>query len=361
MAENKRLKILIDIGHPGHVHLFRPFAQSMQEKGNIVFFTCRQKEFETELLVAAGFKYKSFGKHYKTKVGKIWGLIKFDIKMILTCIKFKPDILLSHGSIYAAHASFLVRKPHISMEDTGNMEQVNLYKPFTKVILTADVFHKNLGDKQIKYAGYHELAYLHPKIFNPERDFFDKLGIEKIEKSVLFRFISWDASHDIGQGGFSLEEKIKIVTELAKKYKVFISSESKLPKEIEKFHLKTPPEKIHTVMSSVSLFIGEGATMASECAMLGTPAIYVNSMDAGTIDDQEKFNLLFHFKNSKHVLEKAHEILQNDNSKEEWIEYRNIMLKQKIDVTSFMVWFIENWPKSFKIMKENPAYQNKFK
>lgn len=33
------------------------------------------------------------------------------------------------------------------------------------------------------------------------------------------------------------------------------------------------------------------------------------------------------------------------------------MLADKIDVTAFLVWFIENWPESFKIMKENPDYQ----
>jgi len=37
------------------------------------------------------------------------------------------------------------------------------------------------------------------------------------------------------------------------------------------------------------------------------------------------------------------------------------MLKDKIDVTAFLVWFIENWPESFNIMKENPDYQYRFK
>ena len=36
------------------------------------------------------------------------------------------------------------------------------------------------------------------------------------------------------------------------------------------------------------------------------------------------------------------------------------MLKEKIDVTAFMVWFIENYPESAKIMKENPDYQLRF-
>jgi hypothetical protein len=37
------------------------------------------------------------------------------------------------------------------------------------------------------------------------------------------------------------------------------------------------------------------------------------------------------------------------------------MLRDKIDVTAFMVWFIENYPDSVNIMKENPEYQDRFR
>ena len=37
------------------------------------------------------------------------------------------------------------------------------------------------------------------------------------------------------------------------------------------------------------------------------------------------------------------------------------MLDDNIDVTSFFTWFIENYPESQKIMKENPGYQYEFK
>jgi hypothetical protein len=32
------------------------------------------------------------------------------------------------------------------------------------------------------------------------------------------------------------------------------------------------------------------------------------------------------------------------------------MLDDKIDVTAFYVWFIENYPQSVKMRKENPNY-----
>jgi len=37
------------------------------------------------------------------------------------------------------------------------------------------------------------------------------------------------------------------------------------------------------------------------------------------------------------------------------------MLADKIDVTAFMVWFVENYPESAKILREDPDYQLRFK
>src|SRR5690606_31081569 len=132
------MNILIDIGHPAHVHLFKNFAFEMQKRGNEILFTCREKEFEIELLEHYGFNYNSFGKKYYSSPGKLWGMFEFSLKEFITGLKFKPDLLISHGSMYTAFASRLLNKPHISLEDTFNFEQIRLYKPFTNVILTGD-------------------------------------------------------------------------------------------------------------------------------------------------------------------------------------------------------------------------------
>ena len=43
-----------------------------------------------------------------------------------------------------------------------------------------------------------------------------------------------------------------------------------------------------------TLYVGEGATTASECAVLGTHAIYVNTLNWGDTDEEEeKYQLDF--------------------------------------------------------------------
>jgi uncharacterized protein len=354
------MRILIDIGHPGHVHLFKNFGWRMKEKGHDILFTARDKEFEIYLLKTYGFKYRLFGKHFKSNLGKLFGLLKFDLRMLHTALSFKPDLLLSHGSIYAAQIGGLLHIPHISLEDTGNMEQIYLYRPFTKVILTSTAFQKELGRKQIRYNGYHELAYLHPNIFPMGKNFQTISSSETNERIFFLRFVSWNASHDFRQNGLTEKNKSEIVKELLNFGRVLISSEEDLPEEFVKYKFKMKPEMIHNVLAEIDLFIGEGATMASECAMLGTPAIYVNSMEAGTIDDHEKNGLLFHYRDYDGVLKKALEIINNPNSRTEFKAKRDLMLRNKIDVTAFLVWFIENYPDSIEIVKENPDYLKKF-
>jgi len=218
------MNILIDIGHPAHVHLFKNFARQMQGKGHKVLFTCREKEFEIELLTEYKFEYVSFGEKYSSKFGKIWGMLEFDWKMFKTARKFKPDVFLSHGSVYAAQVSWLLRKPHISFEDTFNFEQIRLYKPFTKVILTGNYSHPSLGRNNIKYMGYHELAYLHPNVFKADSAILELLGVKKEEKYVIIRFVSWKATHDTGHHGITFENKIRAIQEFSKYARVFITS-----------------------------------------------------------------------------------------------------------------------------------------
>jgi len=86
------MRILIDIGHPAHVHLFKHFAHIMLEKDHKILFTCREKEYEQELLMKEGFPYISFGKHYASKYCKVLGLIKFNFKMLRVALTFKPDM-----------------------------------------------------------------------------------------------------------------------------------------------------------------------------------------------------------------------------------------------------------------------------
>jgi predicted glycosyltransferase len=360
------LKVLIDIGHPAHVHLFKHFAHKMIGKGHQVHFTLRDRVFVTELLAHEKFDMICFGSNYHSAIGKFWGLLFFTFKLWRVALKCKPDIYLSHGSMYAAVTAFLMHKPHISFEDTFNKEQVLLYKPFSKVILTGNYKHPLKSKKMISYAGYHELAYLHPKRFTPDISVLEELGVKVDEKYVILRFVSLNASHDIGHKGISLDNKFQAVKSFSKFAKVFISSEAELPDSLTNYKIRIAPHRMHDALAFASLIFGESATMVSEGVALGIPGIYLdNTGRLYTKDQQEKYGLCYCYTESdldqKRAIDKGLELLQMTGIKEEWKKRRDRMLEDKIDVTAFLLWFIENYPESKRIMKENPDYQYRFR
>lgn len=347
------MRILIDIGHPGHVHLFRNFAHIFLRKGHQVLFTLREKEFEVSLLKSQELPFVSLGRHYSSATGKMWGLLKFNIKILFISLRFRPDLYLSHGSLYTLLSAFLLRKPNIAMEDTGNPEQVRIYLPFTRAVLTSDTFPFDYGGKQVRYNGYHELAYLHPAHFSPDPEVLSELGIRDGEIFTIVRFVAWSASHDRKSSGLNTEEKLDIVRHLLDHGRLFISSESELPEELEKYRFPLGPEKLHHVLAFASLFLGEGATMASESALLGTAAIYINSIVPDLILEQERtFGIISVFKGYEGVIMKVDELLGRPNLKSETKKKSERIISSKCDVTAFLVKFVEEWPGSFNRKKE---------
>lgn len=362
------MNILIDIGHPAHVHMFKHFAHEMIRMGNSVLFTTQDKEFEKQLLKNEGFQFVVIRKKHKSVIRKIIGTLHSVIRCCSIAHNFKPDVFLSHGSIIAALSAFILRVPNIALEDTYNMEQVRLYAPFSDVIITSDYQHGlTTHKKNLSLALYHALLYLHPKRFScDDGEIKKELGLNAGERYVVVRFIAWMATHDIGHKGISLTDKMTIVTELSRYAKVFISSETPLPVELEPYRLKLPPEKIHAVEANAALLFSEGSTMVEEAAMLGVPAIYVDNSGRVYTDQLErKYGLCYTFaeKDIHKALKHATLLMQMPEKtiKAQWAEKRQKMLSEHIDPTAFLVWFMANYPQSETIIRENPEYQWKFK
>lgn len=356
------MKILIDIGHPAHVHYFRNFIKIMQDAGHRFLIIAKNRNVTHKLLDNYGIPFVKRKDYPKSLFGKLLNIPLTDLFVLKHSIKFKPDILIGFSGTHIAHAGFLMNRPRIVIDDTEHAKLAHAsYKYFASDILTPVCFKKDFGKKHLRFKGYMELFYLHPKYFKPDLSVLSELGVEKKQKMAIVRFVSWRASHDVGNSGIPTEHQYNLVFHLAKYCKVFISSEKELPKELNKFAFPLHPSKMHDALAAADLFIGEGVTMASESAVLGTPAIYVNSLELGyTNEQEEKYNLVFNYRHIEGVLEKALDLLQN-SSKKDFMKKRTALLNDNIDPTSFLVWFIENYPESKRKLKENPAFQLVFR
>ena len=166
--------------------------------------------------------------------------------------------------------------------------------------------------------------------------------------------------------GFNENIIDKIINKLELYGKIYISSEKELPIKYNKYKLNINPLDIHHILAFSSMLIGDSQSMSVESALLGVPSIRYSSF-AGKLSVLEelehKYELTYGFlpEQSEAMFEKIEKLLSIPNLKEEWQQRRQSMLQDKIDVTAFFVWFIENYPESAKIMKENTDYQYNFK
>ena len=334
------MRVLIDIGHPAHVHYYKNIISILEKKGVRFIVTARKKEFSHHLLNKYKINYIDRGSGSNSVLGKLIYTVKADFLILKISIKFKPKLMLSFGAPYISHVGYVLGIPTMVMDDTENAKLGQLfYKHFATVILSPSTFKPYFGRKHEKFNGYMELCYLHPKYFRPDENVLIDLGVNEGEVYSVLRFVGWKAHHDIGHKGLQEGDKRRIVDVLEGYGRVFISSESELPNELLKYRLPTQPEQIHSVLYYSSLFFGESATMASESAVLGTPSIYLDNDGRGYTDEQqEKYGLVNNFKES-HVdiaVEKAEEILLNYQP-QKWHNRRNKLLREKIDVTQYLV------------------------
>ena len=112
------MRILIEIGHPAHVHYFRNMIKIFKEKGHDLLILARKKEMTFELLNAYEIDYVPCGVNRKGMLGKALNLVSLDMEILRQARIFKPDIFLSPAILYGAHIGRLLGKPVIGFSDT---------------------------------------------------------------------------------------------------------------------------------------------------------------------------------------------------------------------------------------------------
>lgn len=371
LKNNKKLmNILFEVNHPGQVHLLRNVYHILTNRGHKIVVIAKQEKIINYLLDIYSIPYSSLGKKGNGKWGKLLMQLKFDWKAYRIVKKNKITIGVG-SSITNDHLSYFCKSfkaIHLSDDDESVVPLlVKFSYPFTDVILSPSCLtFETFKSKNINYEGYHELAYLHPNYFKPNPEVISKIGLTTNEKYFVLRFVALKGHHDDGHKGISFEQKLKIINLLKPHGKIFITSEKPIEKELETYRLPIAPEEIHSFLYYSSLFLGDSQTMTTEAALLGVPALKCNTF-AGKLsipnEIEHKYDLCYSFDPSdfEAFYLKIEELLNTNDLKQIWQEKLKRLLAEKIDVSSFLSWFIENYPESQTIMKNNSSYQNQFK
>ena len=361
------MNILIDISHPAHVHLLRNAYKTLVEKGNKVLVAVKEIPSAMKLLDLYGIPYVNIGKKDDALGKKGMDQLVFDKRLLKLVRQHHIDLGLG-SSINIAHVSKLCKMKSIVLDDDDDEAEplfVKFGHPFADTILTPSAI-KRKSTKAVYVDAYHELAYLHPNRFVPDPSVLRDAGVEEGEPYFILRFNAFKAHHDIGAEGLSIENKRRLVERLQARGKVFITTERNMDDEFKPYQLMVSPDKAHSLMYYATMFVGDSQTMTSEAAVLGTPAVKCNSF-AGRLavpnELEQKYGLCYSFlpEQQEAFFAKIEELLAMPDLKGEWQLRRQRLLADKIDYTSFLVWFVENYPQSRQTVLDHPDYQSQFR
>jgi predicted glycosyltransferase len=348
----EKKRILIEVNHPGQVHLIRNTYHQLIARGHFIRVICKEEKIITHLLEHYNIPFISLGKKGEGKWGKLVKQIIFDFKALGVVLRHNIKIGLG-SSITNDHLSLILpwfKAIHLSDDDESAVPLIKKFSyPFTDVILAPSPIQlPSFENKLIRYNSYHELAYLHPEEFVPQPSVLNEIGLSEGDTFFVLRFVALKGHHDDGHRGISLEQKREIIQYLLSLGRVFITSEKPIEPEFESYRLPVAPEKIHSLLYYAAGFVGDSQTMTTEAALLGTPALKCNTF-AGILsipnEIEEKYKLCFAYtpQNYDSFFKAIQCTFSQPNSKIEWRNKRERLLKEKINLTRYLVEFIEKY------------------
>ena len=342
------MRYIFVAGHPAHVHLFKNVIKVLLNGGHHVVVAAVEREVTIALLRLFGIPHHMIGRTQPEMISKALSLLPKEVALLKLARQFRPDLFISTGSPYAAHVSAVLAKPHLAFGDTEEaMLTARITLPYTDAVYTPSCYAGDLGPKHFRYNGYKELAYLHPKYFQPNSAALDEAGLSRTDPFVVLRFASRDSSHDLGVRGFPFKDghgAQSFIRELERMGRVVITADGRLDPPLERFTLSVSPERMHGVLAFAKLYIGEGATMAAEAGVLGVPWIFISNRGRGFLSEQQnRYGLGFWVRD----IDAARNAIGHISSLDlgpEWRAKRDRMLAEKDDVVSFISHVIECWP-----------------
>lgn len=333
------MRVLFDVTHPALVHLFAPAAEALDAGGHDVTVAAREKDVTTDLLDAAGVPYAVVSRAGSGPLSRIGELLEREIGILRLARRVDPDVVVSQVDPAAVHAARLVGARAVVFDDSEHERlAASLTHRFADVVCTPAGFDREVPNQR-RYDGFHELAYLHPNRFTPDPAALRRHGVDPESSYAVVRFVAWDAHHDIGRSGFSPAGKRQLVESLAEHGTVYVTAEGDPPAAAD--GSSVPVEAIHDLLAFADCYVGDSQTMATEAAVLGTPAVrtsaFVGDGDMSNFRELEaEYGLLRSFADEDAAIDRAVEFLDAP-PREALARRRERLLADKTDVTAFLL------------------------
>lgn len=274
------MRILLEAHHPAHIHFWKYPVRELINQGHDVLMIGRDRDVMRRLLEVYDWIPAIIPKQAAhSNRFPLVGMFRRQA-FVANCIrKFKPDVVASLMGSYTQSAKLFGVRNVIFTDSEFQHFNHRIAHPFADVIYTPECFYKDLGVKQLRYHGIHELCFLHPKVFSLQPSVLSRYSGLEPERFILIRLSAWNTFHDRDHSGIG-DDIYHFVERFKKDYQLVISAEEgKLPLGLEKYALEIMPEDFHQIIGQARFVLSEGASTAAEAACLGIPCAYLNDTD----------------------------------------------------------------------------------
>jgi predicted glycosyltransferase len=361
------MKFLFYFAHPAQYLAMREtICRLLAKQTHQVIILIKTKDVLEELIHHDGLSYTNVlpKERGKSTVSIILSLLRRIVVMFPIIWRTKPDLLISTDASLAQLGRLLrINRVTIVEDDYSVIAKLAaLTYPFTQTILCPEVCDVgNWQSKKVGYRGYMKLGYLHPTVFTPDNTVPMHYGLSK--RYLLVRLSKLSAHHDNGMSGIDeplLDAIIQEVT-VCRDYQLWITAEGYLAPKYLSYRLLIHPADIHHVLACAIMLISDSQSMSVEAAVLGTPSIRYSDFTgkiAVLSELENRYQLTFGIpaQDREKLLTTLSWLLDTENLHDLFQERRQQMLKDKIDVTSFYVWFFENYPASKHVVEKEETF-----
>ncbi|WP_206185397.1 DUF354 domain-containing protein [Sphingosinicella sp. CPCC 101087] len=289
-----RGKVLFDLVHPADALFFCHAIRALAAEGVEIRIASRHKDVLVPLLDELELPHVPLTSAGRGRAGLMRELLQRDYRLWRLVRAFRPQVMVGFGGVAISQVGRLTGTPSLAFYDTEHAPlQLRLTLPFVSEWHVPDSWQgPEAKGRTFRFPGSKQFAYLHPEHFRPSRPIAESAGLDPSCDNFLVRIVAWAANHDAGRAGFSTDRLTAIVSALAARGKVHISSEGELPPQLEPLRYRGSATAFHHLLAHCRLCCSESITVASEAVALGVPVVLQIDEEYGYVAEQEAAGLI---------------------------------------------------------------------
>lgn len=294
------MRVLVDIGHAAHVHLFRNLIKELESRGHKVTVVSRGKPYVLSLLSYYQITNKCLSSPREGLVALFWEWLKRTYSIMSMHRYYGFDLAIGTSVSIPYLTLFFGVKSINVQEDDDRVVPLHaiLAYPFSSLIMNPRCLqYRFFKKKRYIHDSLHEMAYLAPDRFLRDPEIVKKYNLSPYNY-ILIRKVALIAHHDIGAQGLG-DVHMSMVRKIYPCFPIINSDELKRS-EVE-------VQDMHQMLAHARLVVTDSQTMTAEAACLGVPVIRVSSFVGrlGYLSELEDLGLAYACLPSEHHLFKS--------------------------------------------------------